>query len=268
MGKPEIPSLKDGEYIHFEYVQAQRDHASGPVLYFRNMVEVADTREKAIEKATALLADEEVYAIHLRRLDAPVKNVHVYDETQPLAVAQNQAYRDRVVTEATTHAYGKLQASKHAMESEYERQQRSAETTITGLSAVIETLGDMLDTIRQTAQRDQRDAVYTDPADIYRLTKVDIGALRASENRKARKQTPISSQLAPKSASQDSAEEAHRLIPESAPEDGTGTSEDICVCSHPRRAHMRLSGAPDRPLCVQCADGEHVWKHEFELAVL
>ncbi len=125
MGMPEIPPLGAGEYIHIEYVQGQRDEDEGPVTHFSNMVDIRRTRESAIDKATRLIADEDVWAIHLRRYEPPEQDVHLYDESQPLARAQGEAHQFRTAYEELSQAFMKLEDAKTSMEAEYERQTQS-----------------------------------------------------------------------------------------------------------------------------------------------
>lgn len=84
--------LGEGEFIHFEYLHFDPDD---PETGFSNYVEISHDRRMAQDKAYLLLGDPKVWALHIRRYEQPEQGVHLYDETQHLAKAQNVAFRER-----------------------------------------------------------------------------------------------------------------------------------------------------------------------------
>jgi hypothetical protein len=211
-----------------------------------------------------------------------VRALNALDDEWAQAVREVKAAHDRQQQE--------LLKGFDRTKEQYEAQMKRNETTINGLSAVIDTLEGMLETIRSAAGRDQRDAAFMEPGDVFRMTQVDIGALRASEIRKAKERlaqssrqtaTPLSEPSGISCVRCDKDEAAHlgwaqghlhqialSTNVQAAPEDGTGSPEDICICGCARKAHedaTKLGGAQ----CVQCpSDDERSWRHEFALAVL
>jgi hypothetical protein len=247
MGTPEIPSLKDGEYLHFEYVQGQRDDEDGPVTYFSNMVDLANTREKAIRDVTELIANEDVWAIHVRRVEQPEQGVHLYDESQPLAVAQSEAHQYRTAYEELAQGFMKLEDAKTSMQAEYERQADHWQIGLRAQAAVIEMLKAKLVLIQGRAQRAQRDAYLMEPQDVFQDAKVDVQAELESAKRKAKAHQE----------DRKTQELAERTGLVRLTEDGTGLSEDRCVCGHPRHVHRKGD-------CEMCPSGkERSWRHEF-----
>lgn len=176
------PPLGEGEYFHFEYLFFDPEDAE---TGFSNMVELARVPTGAQELAYKLLGDPHVWAIHIRRYEQPEQGVHLYDETQPLAKAQNEAYAERQRADALQKLLNAARESGRKLETESRRVERHDAITIEALNAVIETLAGMLETIRQKGQHDQRGVVY-EPSDIYRMTTVNLRALRESEVRKVR----------------------------------------------------------------------------------
>lgn len=183
-----VPPLGEGEFIHFEYLHFDPDDAE---TGFTNMVEVSHDRTTAGYKAAWLIADPKVWAIHIRRFEQPEQGVHLYDETQHLAVAQNKAYVAHKRAEVLGKLLGAAVESNHKLEDALDRETRLGEIYGEAKDAVIAELVRMLESIREVAVRDQRDAVYTEPADIARMTKVNVQALRESEVRKAKERAKL-----------------------------------------------------------------------------
>jgi hypothetical protein len=129
-----------------------------------------------------------------------------------------------------------------------QRQAHNASVTIEGLNAVIETLSGMLDTIHSAAGRDERDAVMMEPGDVFRMAKVNIGALRAGEIRKAKERA----KRAPEGA-----EAQEPIEPENGPQ------EAVCVhCGHLEgQHHHTLPEEGYRGYCAECGETEEF--HEF-----
>lgn len=178
-----VPPLGEGEFIHFEYLHFDPDDAE---TGFSNLVEVSHDRRMAGDKAAKLIADPKVWAIHIRRYGKPEKDVHLYDETQHLAVAQNKAYAEHRRAETLQKLLDAAVESNRQLQDVMDREERLAEVYGMANNMVIDELARMLESIREVAVRDQRDGVYTEPADIARMTKVNVRALRESEVRKAK----------------------------------------------------------------------------------
>lgn len=177
------PPLGSDEFFHFEYLHFDPDNAE---TGFSNMAEVSYDRRMAGDKASRLVADPKVWAIHIRRFEQPEQGVHLYDEAYRLPVAQNAAYRERKRAETLQKLLGAAVESNHKLESAFDAAVDSYEVGKAADDAVIAELVRMLESIREMAVRDQRDAVFTEPADIARMTKVSLQALRDSERRKAK----------------------------------------------------------------------------------
>lgn len=175
--------LGEGEFIHFEYLHFDPDD---PETGFSNYVEISHDRRMAQDKAYLLLGDPKVWALHIRRYEQPEQGVHLYDETQHLAKAQNVAFRERKRAETLQKLLGAAVESNHRLEREYERAEASYETRREADDAVIMHLHDMLEAIRKQASDAQRDAVFLEPADIARMARLNLQALRESELRKAK----------------------------------------------------------------------------------
>jgi hypothetical protein len=216
--------------------------------------------------------------------------VHLYDETQPLAVAQNRAHHFEVSFDKVVKAHQELDAKKYDMETEYERQLDALEVRAEANGAVIRWLKDMLGEIKRQAVRDQQDAVMMEPGDVARLTKVDLQTLLDSELRKAQArrerarakeeaqeaaegenspQEAIQARLCTKCGKDDEAHImwAQRHLPAYAEStadtpEAERSPEDICVCGHPRRQHRP---ADIDKYCIGCDNGT---THPFMLAVL
>jgi Rad3-related DNA helicase len=324
---PPPPPLGEGEFIHFEYLFFDPDDAE---TGFSNHVDISHDRTMAQAKAHKLIADPRVWALHIRRYEQPEQGVHLYDEAHRLPKAQNVAFRERKRADTLQKLLGAAVESNHKLEVGFDDAVESYEIGKAADNAVIAELVRMLESIREMAVRDQRDAVFTEPADIARMTKVNLQALRDSERRKAKERfktrahlgeepdpvpdpqgeiEALRSQLSEARAQARNAigrEEwyanaVHRLrdkfgrdavepivkaarlahdfnrltpeqqekakedgyVPESAPEDGTGAPEDICVCEHPRKRHV--DEGPEHG-CHGCPRDEY--DHSFKLAVL
>lgn len=186
------PPLGDGEFIHFEYLFFDPEDAE---TGFSNLVEVSHDRRMAGDKAARLIADPRVWAIHIRRYEQPEPGVHLYDEINHLAVAQNKAFAERRRAETLQQLLGAAVGGACEMDTKHQRTIAHNEITIEAFSAVIDTLAGMLDAIRQQANRDQRDAVYCEPGDIARMAEVNLGALRASEVRKAKERANLQAEV-------------------------------------------------------------------------
>jgi len=236
-----VPPLTEGEFIHFEYLHFDpADAETG----FSNYVEISRDRYQAASKAVDLISDPKVWAIHIRRYEQPEQGVHLYDETQPLAVAQNQAYAERKRAETLQKLLGAAVESNRKLEDAYERQIARLEMRLEAEQALTESAVGKLREIAGRAQRAQRDSYFLEPSEVYLDTKFNLQAERESELRKA--------------------EERRK-----AREEGTESQEsldDICNCGHPRRDHQ---GDEDlgRAQCKVCpGDDERSWRHPFTLA--
>lgn len=298
MSHDDKPELGKDEFIHFEYLHFDPDD---PGTGFSNMVDLAHTRTGAQEMAHKLLGDPRVWALHARRYEQPEQGVHLYDETQHLAKAQNIAFAERKRADTLQTLLGVALEKTYSQDSAFDAAVDSFEIAKAADDAVIMHLADMLEAIRKQASRDQQDAVFTEPGDIFRMAKLDLQALRDSERRKAKEraqrhlertrrpsvaqetgegenvpQEPAEARVCTKCGKDDAAHMmwAQRHLPAYAesttdtPEDGTGLPDDKCTCGHARTHHVGTrSDGRVKGWCPSCrADGnEH---HEFKLAVL
>lgn len=162
----DLPELEEGEYFHVEYV---RHNPVGDGGYLSNMVDLAHSRHEAAEKLTGLVADTEVYAIHVRRYPQPEQGVHVYDEHNSLAVAQSQAYMQMRRADAWEKAHDEIQAAKADLEAGYDQ-------IVTGLEdtekAHLHVIGDLMDRIRRVEfqlRLDNTSCSYSEPLSILHL---------------------------------------------------------------------------------------------------
>lgn len=177
------PPLGDGEYIHIEYLHFDPEDAE---TGFSNMVDMAYSRFSGQDKVVKLIADPRVWAIHIRRYEQPEQGVHLYDETQPLAKAQNQAYAERKRAEALQKRLDAAVESNHKLQDALDREVRLGDIYGEAKDAVIETLVGQLRLIQGRAQRAQRDAYMLEPSEVFLDAKVNIDVLRESEVRKAK----------------------------------------------------------------------------------
>lgn len=113
--------LAEGEFIHFEYLHFDPDDAE---TGFTNYVEVSHDRRVAADKAAILIRDPKVWAIHIRRYEQPEQGVHLYDETQHLAVAQNKAYAEHKRAETLQKLLGAAVASNHQIQQALDEEER------------------------------------------------------------------------------------------------------------------------------------------------
>jgi hypothetical protein len=251
-----MPENEGAEHHHFEYLHFDPDDAE---TGFSNMVDLSYSRFSAQGLAAKLIADPKVWALHIRRYPQPEQDVHLYDETQHLAKAQNIAYRERKRADTLQKLLGAAVESNHKLETERQHVERRDDVTIEALNAVIETLMGML----------------------HPDAKVNIKALRESEWRKAKLKSRAHVGEKPQSApelcvcghprerhvdegpeygchdcARDEYDHAFKAPePESA---DMALPEDECSCGHPRKDHNEYA-------CRICVV-DHT--HAFKLAVL
>lgn len=164
--KDELPPFENGESLHIEYVQLNTVEDGG---HLTNMVDLAHSRNEAVEKVTKLLADEAVYAVHLRRYPQPIKGVHLYNESQPLARAQSEAYMERQSAKNLTTAYERLSEEKQRGEEALGREIETLTDIETAYRRVIEDLMDSIRRAHTQLQRDNQNCTYPEPVQIMNL---------------------------------------------------------------------------------------------------
>lgn len=214
------------EHYHFEYLYFDPGDAE---TGFSNRVEVISDSAIAEWTVHRLINDPKVWALHIRRYPQPEQDAHLYDETQHLAVAQNTAYAERKRADALKRRLDDDFEVGHRLEIERHRVERHNETTIEALNAVIETLVGQLAMIQGRAQWGLRDGVLMEPGDVFRDAKVNIGALRESEIRKA-------TVRADRRALQDL---AHSVDSDIVIDVGKSTDARLCVkCGQDDAAHI------------------------------
>lgn len=230
--------LGEGEFIHFEYLHFDPDD---PETGFSNMVEVTHDHAVAAWTVHRLTTDPKVWAIHVRRIPQPEQDVHLYDETQHLAKAQNVAFRERKRAETLQKLLGAAVESNHKVTSEADRAGQHSDVMIEALNAVIARLAGTLEIIQRDAKNAQRDAYMLEPGEVYRMAKVDVSGTINSELRAAKRKSRA--HMGDKPVITDEAEQS---------------PDDMCTCGHERHQHYDAA-------CQQCSYDVF---HEFKLAVL
>lgn len=161
-----------GAYWHIENLALTE---SGPYLDFVNYVQVTDDSSHLVEKVGEMIAGidkdapGDAYAIHIRRIPQPEDGVHLYDETQPLAVAQSDALRYRRAFEALTKRYSELETAKQRMEEGYEREIAILERRIGRKGEENERQAMRLERIHYRARRDLECCVTMEPSEILAI---------------------------------------------------------------------------------------------------
>lgn len=181
--QPQYPPMEAGEYYHIEYLKLIPVEDGG---YPSNMVDLARTREDLMTKLKASVADTSVYAIHLRRFEPPVKDVHLYDESQPLAKAQGEAYMLRKAYDQAIAAQDNLGSRLHDLNEHMEWLEECREIGREAQEWVINQLHIKLEEIRIQASRDNDDAVMMEPGDVGRMARVNLDLLRKEGGRIAK----------------------------------------------------------------------------------
>lgn len=178
-----VPPLGPDEFIHFEYLHF---NAEDPQTGFSNYVDISRDRVMAQAKAYKLIADPNVYAIHIRRYEQPEQGVHLYDETQPVAKAQSQAFAERKRADTLQKLLGAAVANNTGLETHYEREVRGLEIRLAAMTEICEELRVKLGQILDRANADQRDAVYLDPGEIARMATVRWDSMKQHAMRRAK----------------------------------------------------------------------------------
>lgn len=161
-----------GAYWHIEHLALTEN---GGHVDFLNYVTVTDDSSDLLEKVGDMVAGVakdapgDAYAIHIRRIPQPADDTHLYDETQPLARAQADAYRYQRAFEALSQRYRELEASKQKLDESANREAQLLEHRNAAKAAMIERLEMRLDRIRYRVARDLERCVYTESEDLLRI---------------------------------------------------------------------------------------------------